>query len=386
VAGPASISRFLRGRETALVTVVREIELRRVRMPLVAPFRTAHGVEHDRDVLVLRLATDDADGWSECVAPNEPTYSAEWVGGAHAVIRDFLGPMVLAAPVTAAEVAARLSSVQGHPMAKCAIEIAVLDAELRTEGRSLASYLGATRDRVESGVAVGIAESIDDLLDECEGYLAAGYRRVKLKIRPGWDVEPVAAFRERFGDVPLQVDANGAYTLADSSALGALDEFELLCIEQPLAPDDLRAHAGLARLIGTPICLDEAITSARVARDAIDDGACSIVCVKPGRVGGYLEARTIVELCRERGVGAWVGGMLETGLGRAANLALAALPGLTLPGDLSASDRYFGRDLTAPFVLDDGHLAVPAGPGVGVVPDLDALRELTASVEVVTRT
>jgi O-succinylbenzoate synthase len=354
-------------------------------MPLVRPFRTAHGVEHERDVLVLRIATDGADGWSECVAPNAPTYTSEWVGGAHAVIREFLGPMLLAAPVVASDVAARLAAVEGHAMAKCALETAVLDAQLRSEGRSLASFLGATRERVECGVAVGIGESIEDLLEECDGYLAAGYRRVKLKIQPGWDVEPVAAFRTRFGAVPLQVDANGAYGLADAPTLRALDEFDLLCIEQPLPADDLTAHADLARRIATPICLDESITSARIASDAIAAGACSVVCVKPGRLGGYLEARTTVDVCAERGVDAWCGGMLETGLGRAANLALAAHPGFTMIGDLSASDRYFARDLTQPFVLDGGELRVPDGPGAGVLPDPDALRELTISIDVVTR-
>jgi O-succinylbenzoate synthase len=363
---------------------VREIELRRVRMPLVRPFRTAHGIEHDRDVLVLRIATDGADGWAECVAPNAPTYTSEWVGGAQAVIRDFLGPMLLETPVTASEVAPRLAAVQGHPIAKAALETAVLDAQLRTECRSLASFLGATRDRVECGVAVGIAESIPELLDECADYLDAGYRRVKLKIRPGWDVAPVAAFRQQFGAVPLQVDANGAYTLGDASTLGALDEFDLLCIEQPLAADAVRAHADLARIIATPICLDESITSARVAHDAIATGACAVVCIKPGRLGGYLAARATLDVCREQRAATWVGGMLETGLGRAANLALAAHPGFTMIGDLSASDRYFTRDLTEPFVMEDGTLRVPNGPGVGVVPDFDALRELTTSIEIVT--
>ena len=238
---------------------------------------------------------------------------------------------------------------------------------------------------MECGVAVGIADSVPELLDEVAGYVDAGYRRVKLKIQPGWDIEPVAAFRERFGAVPLQVDANGSYRLADAPLLRALDPFDLLLIEQPLAEDDLAAHAELARLIETPICLDESITSARVARDAIELGACSVVCIKPGRVGGYFEAVRVHDVCREHGVAAWCGGMLETGLGRAANLALAALPGFTLPGDLSASDRYFARDLTAPFVLDDGRLAVPTAPGIGVEPDPDALRDFTASVEVIVR-
>jgi o-succinylbenzoate synthase len=364
---------------------VREIELRRVRLPLVRPFRTALGTDHERDALIVRIATDDGEGWAECVAPREPAYSPEWVGGAQAAIREFLGPLLLERPVDSGTVAARLARVKGHPMAKAALETAVLDAELRATATSLAHRLGAVRTSVECGVAVGIADSVAELLDEIDGYVTAGYRRVKLKIRPGWDVEPVAAFRKRFGDVPLQVDANGAYTLADATALGALDEFGLLLIEQPLAEDDLAAHAGLARLIETPICLDESITSARVARRAIEAGACSVICIKPGRVGGYLEAVRVHDVCREHDVAAWCGGMLETGLGRAANLALAALPGFTLPGDLSASARYFTRDLTAPFVLVDGHLPVPSAPGIGIAPEPDALRDLTTSIEVLVK-
>jgi o-succinylbenzoate synthase len=367
------------------VTHVREIELRRVRLPLVRPFRTSLGTDHERDALIVRIATETGEGWGECVAPREPFYTAEWVGGAEAVIRGFLGPLVLSEPVSADTLGGRLARVKGHPMAKAALEMAVLDAELRASGVSLAERLGAVRTSVECGVAVGIADTVSELLDEVEGYLATGYRRVKLKIRPGWDIEPVAAFRRRFGDVPLQVDANGAYTLADATVLGALDQFDLLLIEQPLAEADLSGHAGLARLIETPICLDESITSARVAREAIELGACSVVCIKPGRVGGYLEAARVHDVCRDRDVAVWCGGMLETGLGRAANLALAALPGFTLPADLSASDRYFARDLTAPFVLADGHLPVPTSPGIGIAPDPDALRDFTTSIEVLAR-
>ena len=223
---------------------VREIELRRVRIPLVKPFRTALGVDRERDVLVVRVATESGEGWGECVAPREPFYAPEWVGGAHAVIREFLGPLVLAEPISAATVAARLSRVKGNPMAKAALEMAVLDAELRAEGTSLAPRLGAVNDSVACGVAVGIADSVADLLDEVGGYLDAGYLRVKIKIRPGWDVEPVAAVRKQFGAVPLQVDANGSYRLADADLLRALDPFDLLLIEQPLADDDLGAHAG----------------------------------------------------------------------------------------------------------------------------------------------
>ncbi|MEO6087396.1 MAG: o-succinylbenzoate synthase, partial [Umezawaea sp.] len=271
---------------------------------------------------------------------------------------------------------------RGHRMAKAALEMAVLDAELRAEGRPLARELGATRDRVPCGVSVGITDSIGELLDTVGGYLDAGYVRIKLKIAPGWDVEPVRAVRERFGDdVLLQVDANTAYTVADARHLARLDPFGLLLIEQPLDEEDLLGHVELAKVLSTPICLDESITSARAAAAAIAMGACSIVNIKPGRVGGYLEARRIHDVCVANGVPVWCGGMLETGLGRAANVALAALPGCTLPGDTSASDRFYRTDITTPFVLDDGHLAVPTGPGLGVEPLDGVLEEVTTSTE-----
>ncbi|MEZ5218402.1 MAG: o-succinylbenzoate synthase [Ilumatobacteraceae bacterium] len=280
--------------------------------------------------------------------------------------------------ITAAGVSDALRPVQGHPMAKAAIEAAVLDAQLRAMNRSLAAALGATRDRVPAGVAVGIAGSIDELLTTVGRHLDTGYRRIKLKIAPGHDLEPVRAIRDRFGDgFLLTADANGAYTLADASALAALDPFGLSLIEQPLAADDLTGHAELARRLSTPICLDESIASPSDARRALDAGACSCICVKPGRVGGMLAAVEIHDLCMARGADAWVGGMLETGIGRAANLALAALPGFTLPGDLSATDRYFARDLTAPVVVDDGHIAVPTGPGLGIALDTGFLDEVT---------
>jgi o-succinylbenzoate synthase len=231
-------------------------------------------------------------------------------------------------------------------------------------------------------VSVGIMDSIPELLEAVAGYLDQGYVRIKLKIEPGWDVEPVRAVRERFGDeVALQVDANTAYSLADAPALARLDPFGLLLIEQPLAEDDVAGHAALAGRIRTPICLDESITSAAAAADAIGRGACSIVNVKAGRVGGYLEAKRVHDVCADLGVPVWCGGMLETGLGRAANLALAALPNFSLPGDTSASDRYWHRDLTEPFVLEDGYIAVPTGPGLGVRPAPDRLAEVTVSVE-----
>ncbi len=317
---------------------LQEIELRRIRLPLVAPFRTSFGVEHERDILLVRVTTDVAEGWGECVAGAEPLYSSEYADGAHQVIRDHLLPRLAAVPdLTAAAVAPALAPVKGHPM----------------------------------------------LLDVVDGYLADGYARIKLKIEPGRDVEPVRAVRERFGDVLLQVDANAAYTLADAPRLARLDPFDLLLIEQPLAEDDVRGHAELARRVRTPICLDESITSARAAADAIAIGACSIVNIKAGRVGGFLEARRVHDVCAAHGVPVWCGGMLETGLGRAANLALAGLPNFTLPGDTSASDRYWRRELiTEPFVLEPpGVVRVPSGPGLGVTVDEEFLAEITTSVE-----
>jgi O-succinylbenzoate synthase len=266
-------------------------------------------------------------------------------------------------------------------MAKAALETAVLDAELRTKDMSFARFLGAVRDEVDSGVSVGIADSIPKLLDTVDRYLSQGYLRIKLKIEPGWDVDPVRAVRERFPDILLLVDANTAYKLADARHLAKLDDFDLLLIEQPLPEDDVLGHAKLCELIATPVCLDESIVSAKSAADAISLGACAIVNVKPGRVGGYLEARRVHDVCAAHGVPVWCGGMLETGIGRAANVALAALPNFTLPGDTSASDRYFKRDLTEPFVLSNGRLRVPSGPGIGVTVDESALAEVTTRSE-----
>jgi O-succinylbenzoate synthase len=361
------------------------VELRRIQLPLVRPFRTSFGTQTAREVLLVRALTPDADGWAECVAMEEPLYSSEFVDGAEAVLRHHLLPRVFGLPeVSAAAVNVALGEVKGHPMAKAAIETAVLDAELRTAGMRLADHLGAVREMVDAGVSVGIMHSIPALLEAVEGYLAEGYRRIKLKIEPGWDVEPVRQVRERFGDdVLLQVDANTAYTLADARHLARLDAFDLLLIEQPLEEDDVLGHAKLARLISTPVCLDESITSARVCAAAIELGACAIVNIKPGRVGGYLEARRIHDLCAAHSIPVWCGGMLETGIGRAANVALAALPNFTLPGDTSASGRYFATDVTVPFVLEDGRLRVPTGPGIGVDPIPDVLESLTVSTEVI---
>jgi O-succinylbenzoate synthase len=359
------------------------VELRRIAMPLVAPFRTSFGTETKREALLVRVATADAEGWGECVAMAGPLYSSEYLDGAADVLRRFFVPTLAAVDsLTAIGVAPALEKFKGHRMAKAALELGVLDAELRAEGRPLARELGAVHDRVACGVSVGIMNSIPELLDAVEGYLAEGYVRIKLKIEPGWDIAPVGAVRERFGDdVLLQVDANTAYTLADARHLARLDPFDLLLIEQPLDEEDVLGHADLAKQLRTPVCLDESITSARAAADAIRLGACSIVNIKPGRVGGYLEARRVHDVCHASGVPVWCGGMLETGLGRAANLALAALPGFTLPGDTSGSGRYYRTDITAPFVVQDGHLDVPTAPGIGVDPLSDELDAVTTGTE-----
>jgi len=298
------------------------IELRRIELPLVAPFRTSYGTESHRDVLLVRAIGPDSEGIGECVAMGEPLYSSEFVDGAQAVIKRFLIPRLDPNHVVAALVATDLAPVRGHHMAKAALEAAVLDAELKRFGQSMADRFGGSRDRVPAGVSVGITDSIPELLETVGGYLEQGYVRIKLKIQPGWDLEPVRAVREHFGDeVPLQVDANAAYTLSDAPHLARLDPFDLLLIEQPLPEDDVPGHAELARLIRTPICLDESIVSARTAADAIARRACRVVNIKAGRVGGYFEAVKIHDLCVANGIAAWCGGMLETGIGRAANLA-----------------------------------------------------------------
>ena len=361
---------------------IEHIELRYVRIPLVAPFRTSFGTSNDRETFLLRVVTADAEGWAECGAEPDPLYSSEFLGGAEIVLRDQLVPRVqaLGSLLGAERVKTALGPVKGHQMAKHVLETAILDAELKTVGFSFGQYLGAVKDRVPAGVSVGIMDSIPELLDAVGGYLDDGYVRIKLKIEPGWDVEVVRAVRERYGDdVLLQVDANTAYTLADARHLAKLDDFDLLLIEQPLREDDMRGHADLAKVITTPICLDESITSARDAATAIALGACSVINIKPSRVGGYLEARRIHDIAEANGVPVWCGGMLETGIGRGPNVALAALPGFVLPGDTSASSRYFAQDLTAPFVLEDGHLAVPTGPGIGVDVLPDVLEEFTVS-------
>jgi o-succinylbenzoate synthase len=295
-----------------------EVEAVRLAMPLVSPFRTSFGTETARDVLLLRVLTDTGhEGWAECVSGGDPYYSSEYVEGSLAVLTGYLLPAVTALAavdgLTPESVERATGRVKGHRMAKAVLETALLDAWLRAHDLSMATYLGADRTQVDCGVSVGIMDSLPELLAAVEGYLAEGYRRIKLKIEPGWDVEPVRAVRERFGDVLLQVDANTAYTRADADHLARLDPFGLLLIEQPLDAEDLLGHADLAAVVRTPICLDESIESARSAADAIRLGACRVVNIKPGRVGGYLEARRIHDVCRAAGVPSGAAGCWRPG-------------------------------------------------------------------------
>ena len=360
------------------------MELRRIRLPLVAPFETSFGVQTERDILLLKAITDAGEGWGECVAGEEPTYSSEYVDGAQQVLIQHLLPGLFAEPeLLAADVARILRPVHGHHMAKAAVEMAILDAELRSRGESFAHFFGADKDAVDCGVSVGIHGTPPELVETVSAYIDDGYRRIKLKIKPGKDFDFVRAVRDRFPSIPLQVDANTAYSLDQAALLARLDPLELLLIEQPLPEEQVLDHARLAKLVRTPICLDESITSAQTAADAIELGACRIVNVKPGRVGGYLEARKIHDVCRDRGVPVWMGGMLETGIGRAGNVAMAAMPNFTLPGDTSASDRYYRRDITEPFVLEDGRLRVPQGAGLGVNVDVEFLESVTEWKQVV---
>jgi O-succinylbenzoate synthase len=363
---------------------IQSIEIIRGSLPFVTPIVTSYGTETGRNFLFVHIIGDESEGWGECVALTDPLYSSEFIDGADEVIRRYLLPMVKR-ETTSREFAERAVSINGHHMAKAAVESALLDYELRAKGESLARFIGATRENVPTGVAVGIHSSIDGLLETVKSHLDEGYQRIKIKIDRGYDIEPVRALREAFGlGFLLQVDANSAYSLEDAAHLAQLDQFKLLFIEQPFAQDDLISHVALAKQIQTSVCLDESISSFDLARTAIEIGACSVINVKPGRVGGLFEAVKIHDYCVQHKVAMWCGGMYETGIGRAMNIAFAALPGCTLPGDISASGRYFVDDVTEPFVMVDGHIEVPTGPGIGVSPRPDMLEGTATSRDVVT--
>src|SRR5262249_47386303 len=315
--------------------------LRLVRLPLVAFFETSFGRIYDRTFILVSLHGGGAEGLGECVAEVDPYYSAETTVTAWHVIKDFLAPIVLGRPFEhPRDVFGALARVRGHNMAKAAVEMAAWDLAARQRGVPLSRLLGGTRTEIPSGVSIGIQDSIDQLFDTIAREEAAGYQRIKIKVKPGWDVDVAAAVGDRFGDVPLMVDANAAYTLEDAPHLAAFDRFGLMMIEQPLDYDDIRDHAALQRGLRTPICLDESIHSVRAAEDALALGACGIINIKRGRVGGHAQSIRLHDVCAARGVPVWHGGMLESGIGRAHNIHLASLPNFSLPGDIAASRRY----------------------------------------------
>jgi O-succinylbenzoate synthase len=359
--------------------IVEAVEIRIVDMPLKHPFRTSQSLQHSRRALLARVITDVAEGWADINVEDEPIFGHEFLSATWSALEELLVPQLLAGPASAPLAADRMCGIVGHPAAKAGLEMALLDAELRGAGMSLRRYLGGTRDRVPVGVSVGITDTLPELLSTVSEYLAEGYPRIKLKVQPGWDRGPITAVRDEFGaELALQVDGNGAYRSADLQHVAGWDEFGLEMIEQPFPAHDLLSHARLDARISTPVCLDESIGSAAEAAAAITSGACRVVNIKPGRVGGYLEARRVHDVCEALSVPVWCGGMLESGVGRAANLALASLPNFQFPGDISATSRYFNEDICPPFVLRDGMLDVPDQPGIGVDVDLKTLERFTS--------
>jgi len=368
-------SKIFETRETALTAAIKidGVEMRLIRLPLLEPFETSFGKIDSRLIFLISLQADGVRGWGEVVAEEEPRYSYETVRTAFHVIRDFFGPALLKEPISGLDdVAQRLAPFRGHNMAKAGLELAFMDLLGQMQQQSLSTLLGGEFKRVAVGVSLGIQPTISKLLKRVDRYLDLGYQRIKLKIKPGWDIDVVDEVRRCHPDILLSVDANSAYTLEDRNHLKQLDDFNLLMIEQPLHNDDLVDHAKLQKTMRTPLCLDESIVSARHARLALELDSCRIINIKVGRVGGYSQALGIHDLCRAQNVPVWCGGMLESGIGRAHNLALASLPGFTLPGDISASARYFERDIITPGVTvdADGTVAVPDGPGLGFEVDL----------------
>ncbi len=351
------------------LTPLDSVELREVRIPLQAPFETSFGRETLKEALLVIAKKDGLTAYGECVAGTGPWYNEETIVSAKDIIKRFLTPTLLSetieTPSAFIDFAAR---IRGNNMAVAAVEMALWDLMGKMKRKSIAKLLGGQKTEVQVGVSIGIQSSVGKLTETVSEYLKDGYRRIKVKIKPGYDIEPVRAIREAFPDIMLQVDANSAYSIDDSEALRKLDEFDLLLIEQPLAHDDIVDHSKLQKLLSTAICLDESIRSSEDARKALEIGACRIINIKPGRMRGLHLSKQLHDLCLQRRIPVWCGGMLETGIGRAFNVALASMPGFTLPGDTSASKRYFRQDIISrEFELTkDGTLEVPTGPGIGV--------------------
>lgn len=364
---------------------IEKIDLYHISQPLVSPFVTSFGRQLERDCLILALHSEGLTGWGECVATNDPGYSYETVQTAWHILSDFLIPSVLGKDLQEPEeLIGWLTAVRGHPLAKATLDQAAWDITAQRDGLSFAQklaqpYAEAPKSRVKVGVSIGIQASVEKTMPVIANYLEMGYGRIKLKIKPGHDLELAQLARRTFPNVPIMLDANSAYTLEDASLFQAMDSLDLLMLEQPLDYEDIYDHSHLNPLIKTPLCLDESIHSAAHARYALALGACDIINIKPSRVTGWTEARKIHDLCYAAGIPVWVGGMLETGVGRAAQLSLASLPGFTLPGDISATDRYYAHDITPPFTLnrEDSTITVPAGPGLGVQIDWPRLTAVT---------
>ncbi len=345
------------------------LDVRLLKLPLAHFFETSFGRVYDRTFLLIRVEGDGQVGWGEAVAEAHPYYSSETTETAWHIITEFLAQRVVGKTFEhPREVFPAMKRVRGHNMAKAGVEMAAWDLYARIQGKPLSAVLGGTRDRIASGVSIGIQDSLDQLVAKVEKELAAGYKRIKIKIKRGWDINAVEAVRAKFPDILLMVDANAAYSAGDGAHLAKLDAYKLMMIEQPLEYDDVMDHVQLQREIATPICLDESIHTVRIARDAIEAKACRIINVKPGRVGGHAESIALHDLCQAHGIPVWHGGMLESGIGRAHNIHLASLPNFTLPGDVAASKRYYTPDLIEPGieVSPDGTIPVPTGPGIGV--------------------
>jgi O-succinylbenzoate synthase len=348
---------------------IEQVEIRHVALALIHPFETSFGREEVRETILVAVSSGGLTGWGEAATSAGPWYEYETVETCWHVLSEFLAPQVVGQRVTAPEdVVGLMAPVRGHNIAKMGLEAAVWDLVARGQGRSVSALLGGVRERIPVGVSIGVQESMAALLERIGEFWAQGYGRIKIKIKPGWDVDVLRQVRGRYPDVPLMVDANSAYSLADVDTLVALDAFDLMMIEQPLAYDDLVDHAELQQRLKTPICLDESVPSLAAARAALALGSGRILNIKPARVGGLTVARAIHDLCRRQDVPVWCGGMLETGVGRAHNVALASLPGFVLPGDISASARYFHQDLVEPpfSINTDSTMAVPTGLGIGV--------------------
>jgi o-succinylbenzoate synthase len=366
---------------------IERIELREIQLPLVAPFETSFGVTTERRIILVKVFSEGLIGWGECTCNEGPFYNHEGTDMAWIVLRDFAGPYTIGREINTPEEAIKLTArIRGNKMARAAIETAIWDLEAKRQGVPLWRLLGGTQEEIPCGVSIGIQGSFSELLAKIDRELRAGYQRIKIKIKPGWDVDAVSAVRAEYPDIKLTVDANSAYTLNDVETLRQLDEFNLMLIEQPLAYDDIIDHGALQPQLKTPICLDESILSVDDARKALSIGACRIINIKLGRVAGHAEARKIQAFCRERDVPVWCGGMLEAGIGRAHNIAMATQAGFTMPGDVSASQRYWTEDIITPpvEVTARGTIIRRNEPGIGYEVNERRLEALTKRTEIIT--